>query len=143
MPRLPSNFPDGSVSCSLREPGARSLDRVAAPEERRRREARIETWHREGWRRAPGGQARGQADDTDSVRWVDGLERAQELARLPGQPGGEGPRPRGRRSGADLACGAALLVRASRWARRRMALASGKAAELRDHVLETDPVGGQ
>ena len=59
------------------------LTGVAAPEERRRREARIETWHREGWRRAPGGQVRGHADDTDSVRWVDGLERAQELARLP------------------------------------------------------------
>ena len=48
-----------------------------------------------------------QAEDKDSVRRVDGLERAQELAQcLPGQPGGDGLRLRGRLPGAALASGA-------------------------------------
>ena len=36
-----------------------------------------------------------------------------------------------------------MLVRASRGAQRRVALASGGIAELWDHVLETEPVGGR
>ena len=88
-----------------------------------------------------------QAEDKDSVRWVDGLERAQELA---------GACPDSRvvtvcdREG-DFwelisraeQTGAALLVRANRGAQRRVALASGEDADLWDHVLETEPVGGR
>ena len=88
-----------------------------------------------------------QAEDKDSVRWVDGLERAQELARAC---------PDSRvvtvcdREG-DIwelisraeQTGAALLVRANRGAQRRVALASGEDADLWDHVLETEPVGGR
>ena len=56
--RPASDFADSSVSCSHRDLGALSLDLVAAPEERRRWEAMIETHHPEGWRRPPGGQVR-------------------------------------------------------------------------------------
>ena len=51
-------FADSFVSCSLRALGPLSLVPVAAAEERRRREAMIETHHPEGWRRPPGGQVR-------------------------------------------------------------------------------------
>ena len=56
--RPASDFPDSSVSCSLGELGGLSLELVAAAEERRRREAMIETHHPEGWRRSPEGQVR-------------------------------------------------------------------------------------
>ena len=56
--RPASNFADSSVSGSVRDLGALSLERVAATEERRRWEAMIETHHPEGWRRPPGGQVR-------------------------------------------------------------------------------------
>ncbi len=56
--RPPSDFPDRSVSCPLRDLGALSLELVTAPEDRRRREAMIESQHPEGWRRPPGGQVR-------------------------------------------------------------------------------------
>ena len=54
----PSDFPDRSVSCPLRDLGALSLELVTAPEDRRRWEAMIESHHPEGWRRPPGGQVR-------------------------------------------------------------------------------------
>ena len=54
--RPASDFSDSSVSCSLRDLGALSLELVAATDDRRRREAMIETHHSEGWRRPPGGQ---------------------------------------------------------------------------------------
>ncbi len=86
-----------------------------------------------------------QAEGKDSVRWTDG--QAQELARAC---------PDTRvvtvcdREGDfwDLISraeetGAALLVRASRGVRRRVALASGGAEDLWDHVLGTDPVGAR
>ena len=86
-----------------------------------------------------------QAEGKDSVRWTGGLDRAQELARAC---------PDTRvvtvcdREGDfwDLISraeetGAALLVRASRGVKRRVALASGGAEDLWDHVLGTDPVG--
>ncbi len=50
--RPPSDFPDNPVSCPLRELGILSLELVAQPAERRRREAMIETRH------PPGGQLR-------------------------------------------------------------------------------------
>ena len=88
-----------------------------------------------------------QAEDKDSVRWVDGLERAQELARA--CPDSRVVTVCDREgdfweliSRAEQT-GAALLVRASRGAQRRVALASGEDAELWDHVLETEPVGGR
>ena len=88
-----------------------------------------------------------QADDKDSVRWVDGLERAQELARA--CPDSRVVTVCDREgdfwellSRAEQT-GAALLVRASRGTQRRVALASGGDADLWDHVLETDPVGGR
>ncbi|MYG81630.1 MAG: IS4 family transposase [Gemmatimonadetes bacterium] len=56
--RPASDFPDRSVSCPLRDLGALSLELVTAPEDRRRWEAMIESWHPEGWRRPPGGQVR-------------------------------------------------------------------------------------
>ncbi len=88
-----------------------------------------------------------RAEDADSVRWTDGLDRAQELARAC---------PDTRvisvcdREGDfwDLISraqqtGAALLVRASRGSKRRVALPSGGDADLWDHVLGTEPVGGR
>ena len=56
--RPASDFADSSVSCSLRDLGALSLELVAATEDRRRWEAMIETHRPEGWRRPPGGQVR-------------------------------------------------------------------------------------
>ena len=53
-----SDFADSSVSGSVRDLGALSLELVAATEERRRWEAMIETHHPEGWRRPPGSQVR-------------------------------------------------------------------------------------
>ncbi len=44
-----------------------------------------------------------RAEGRDSIRRLTGLDRAQELARLPGHPGGDGLRGRGRLPGADLA----------------------------------------
>ncbi len=86
-----------------------------------------------------------QAQGKDSVRWVDGLDRAQELARAC---------PDTRvvtvcdREGdfwelisRAKQTGAALLVRASRGSKRRVALASGGDADLWEHVLETEPAG--
>ena len=88
-----------------------------------------------------------QADDKDSIRWLDGLERAQELARA--CPDSRVVTVCDREgdfwellSRAEQT-GAALLVRASRGTQRRVALASGGDADLWDHVLETDPVGGR
>ncbi len=56
--RPPPDFPDSSVSCSLRELGALWLDLVTEAADRRRWEAMIETHHPQGWRRPPGGQVR-------------------------------------------------------------------------------------
>ncbi len=88
-----------------------------------------------------------RADDRDSVRWVDGLERAEELAaacpdtRVVTVCDREGDfwelLSRARETGA------ALLVRASRGTQRRVALDAGGDAELWDHVLGTEPVGGR
>ena len=86
-----------------------------------------------------------QAEGEDSARWLAGLERAQEIARAC---------PDTRvisvcdREG-DFwelisraeETGAALLVRASRGSKRRVALASGGDADLWERVLGTDPVG--
>ena len=86
-----------------------------------------------------------QAEDKDSVRWVDGLERAQELARACPDTrvvtvcDREGDFWDLISRARDI--GAALLVRASRGTQRRVALASGGDANLWDHVLGTDPVG--
>ena len=88
-----------------------------------------------------------QAEDKDSVRWVDGLERAQELVRacpdsrvvtVCDREGDFRELP----SRAEQS-GAALLVRASRGTKRRVALASGEGADLWDHLLATEPVGGR
>ena len=88
-----------------------------------------------------------QAEDKDSVRWVAGLERAQELARA--CPDSRVVTVCDREgdfwellSRAEQT-GAALLVRASRGAKRRVALASGDTVNLWDHVLATEPVGGR
>ena len=88
-----------------------------------------------------------QAEDKDSVRPVAGLERAQELARA--CPDSRVVTVCDREgdfreliSRAEQT-GAALLVRASRGAQRRVALASGEDANLWDHVLETGPVVGR
>ena len=88
-----------------------------------------------------------QAEDKDSVRWVDGLDRVQELAcacpdnRVVTVCHREGDLweliSRAERTGA------ALLVRASRGAKRRVAQASGAYTDLWDHVLATEPVGGR
>ena len=88
-----------------------------------------------------------QAEGKDSVRWTDGLDRAQELARAC---------PDTRvisvcdREGdfRDLISraqqtGAALPGRAGRGSKRRVALASGGDADLWDHVLGTEPAGGR
>ena len=56
--RPASDFADSSVTGSVRDQGAPSLELVAATEERRRWEAMIETHHPEGWRRPPCGQVR-------------------------------------------------------------------------------------
>ena len=85
-----------------------------------------------------------QAQEKDSVRWTAGLDRAQELARVPGYPvvtvcDREGDSweliSRAQETGA------ALLVRASRGSRRRVALAADGDADLWEHVLATEPVG--
>ena len=88
-----------------------------------------------------------QAEDKDNVRWVDGLERAQELARA--CPDSRMVTVCDREgdfreliSRAEQS-GSALVVRASRGAQRRVALASGENADLWDHVLATEPVGGR
>ena len=88
-----------------------------------------------------------QAEDKDRVRWVDGLERAQELARA--CPDSRVVTVCDREgdfwellSPAEQS-GAALLVRASRGTKRRVALASGEDADLWDHVLATEPMGGR
>ena len=86
-----------------------------------------------------------QAEGKDSLRWVAGLDRAQELARAC---------PDSRvvtvcdREGdfwqlisRARETGAALLTRASRGSQRRVALAAGGDADLWDHVLGTEPVG--
>ena len=88
-----------------------------------------------------------QAEDKDSVRWVDGLERARELAhacpdsRVVTVCDREGD-SRELLSRAEQT-GAALLVRAIRGAQRRVALAAGADTDLSDHVLGTEPVGGR
>ncbi len=88
-----------------------------------------------------------QAEDKDSVRWVNGPERARELActcsdrRVVTVCDREGDF-RELISHAEQA-GAALLVRASRGTQRRVALAPGGDAELWEHVLEMAPVGGR
>ena len=88
-----------------------------------------------------------QAADKDSVRWVDGLERAQELARA--CPDSRMVTVCDRESdfwaliSRAEQTGAALLVRANRGAKRRVALTSGEDADLWDHVLATEPVGGR
>ncbi len=86
-----------------------------------------------------------RAQGKDSTRWVDGLDRAQELAaacpdtRVVTVCDREGDFW-GLISRAEET-GAALLVRASRGSKRRVALASGGEAGLWDHVLATQPVG--
>ena len=88
-----------------------------------------------------------RADDKDSVRWVDGLERAEELAaacpdtRVVTVCDREGDFWELISRARDI--GAALLVRASRGTKRRVASGSGDDADLWDHVLETEPVGGR
>ena len=88
-----------------------------------------------------------QAEDKDSVRWVDGLERAQELARACPDSRVVTVCDRGGDFWELLSraeqSGPALLVRASRATKRRVALASGEEADLWDHVLATEPVGGR
>ena len=86
-----------------------------------------------------------QAEGSDSVRWTDGLDRARELAaacpntRVVTVCDREGDSweliARARETGA------ALLVRASRGAKRRVATDGGEGRRLWDHVLGTDPVG--
>ena len=71
-----------------------------------------------------------QADDKDSVRWVDGPGAgAGTRARLPGQPGGDGLRPRGRLLGSCSRVrsrpGRYCWSGPSRGTQRRVALASG------------------
>ncbi len=86
-----------------------------------------------------------QAAGKDSVRWTAGLDRAQELARA--CPDTRVVTVCDREgdfwetvSRAEET-GAALLVRASRGSKRRVALASGGDADLWEHVLETEPAG--
>ncbi len=86
-----------------------------------------------------------QEEGKDSVRWVDGLDRAQGLAdacpdtRVVNVCDREGdfwqllPRAEGK--------GAELLVRASKGSQRRVATADGGGADLWEHVLGTEPVG--
>ena len=86
-------------------------------------------------------------EEKDSVRWVDGLDRAQELARA--CPDSRLVTVRDREGGfRELIAraeqtGAPLLVRAGRGAKRRVALASGGDANLWDHVPGTEPAGGR
>ncbi len=79
-----------------------------------------------------------RAEGKDSVRWVDGLDRAQELV-VPGHPGGDGLRPRGRLPGTDLACEADRGGAAGPGFARLEA--PGGDADLWEHVLETEPAG--
>ena len=60
--------------------------------------------------------------------------------------GWDGLRPRGRLPGAALACGAdrgGIAGSGRPGTKRRVALASGEDADLWDHVLSTEPVGGR
>ncbi len=110
-----------------------------------------------------------QAPEKDSTRRIAGLDRAQALApacpdtrvvtvcdregdsrdllsraqETPARDQGWTRRgsPALARAGDPGRKGAALPVRARRGSRRRVALASGGDADLRDHVLGTDPVG--
>ena len=88
-----------------------------------------------------------QAEGRDSVRWTAGLDRARELARACPDTrvvtvcDREGDFRELISRAAET--GAELLVRASRGSKRRVALASGNDADLWDHVLGTDPVGGR
>jgi len=88
-----------------------------------------------------------QDPEKDSVRWTDGLDRAQELARA--CPDTRVVTVCDREgdfwemvSRAEET-GAALLVRASRGAKRRVAPAPGGDEDLWEHVLGTDPVGAR
>ncbi|MCY3599100.1 MAG: IS4 family transposase [Acidimicrobiaceae bacterium] len=88
-----------------------------------------------------------KAEGKDSVRWTDGLDRAQELARA--CPDTRVVTVCDREgdfweliSRAEET-GAALLVRASRGSKRRVAPASGGDEDLWEHVLGTDPVGAR
>ncbi len=88
-----------------------------------------------------------RAEGKDSVRWLAGLDRAQELARACPDTrvvtvcDREGDFweliSRAGETGADL------LIRASRGSKRRAALHSGGDADLWDFVLATEPVGGR
>ena len=86
-----------------------------------------------------------RAGGSDSVRWVDGLKRARQLAQA--CPDSRVVTVCDREGdfwellGEARATGAELLVRASRSVRRRVALPSGAAACLWEHVLGTEPVG--
>ena len=88
-----------------------------------------------------------RADGKDSVRWLAGLERAQELARacpdsrVVAVCDREGDFWELISRAREL--GAALLVRASRGTKRRVAPAGGGEADLWEHVLATEPVGGR
>ena len=88
-----------------------------------------------------------QAEGKDSVRWIAGLDRAQDLAhacpdtRVVTVCDREGDFWELIARAGET--GAALLVRASRGSNRRVALAPGGDAGLWDHVLGTDPVGGR
>ena len=87
-----------------------------------------------------------QDAEKDGVCWVDGLDRAQDRARA--CPDIRVVTVCDRKGdfweliARAEQTGAALLVRASRGAKRRVALASGY-ANLWDHVLGTEPVGGR
>ncbi len=86
-----------------------------------------------------------RAEEKDSVRWLAGLDRAQELARACPDArvvtvcDREGDFQqlisRAGETGADL------LIRASRGSKRRAALPSGGDADRWDFVLATDPAG--
>ncbi len=52
--RAASDFPDTRVACPRAEPGAVVPDVVTGHEDRRRREAMMESHHPRGWRRSPG-----------------------------------------------------------------------------------------
>ena len=88
-----------------------------------------------------------RAKGKDSVRWQHGLGRARQLAEA--CPDSRVVTVRDREGdfrgllGQARDTGAELLVRASRSARRRVALASGGDACLWKHVLGTEPVGGR
>ena len=88
-----------------------------------------------------------RAEETDSRRWLTGLDRARELANACPQSrvvtvcDREGDFRELINQARDT--GAALLVRASRGTKRRVAPASGEAADLREQVLQAAPVGGR